>query len=268
MPDFNDLILRFFRDDIGGILITDEAGGILYSDTRSGFLRTEKSNWSVACPKPAEGQKAEAWDLTCSGGRTFIVMTSTLRYDGRLIQLHQLVDNSLYMEMYRNIAEYSKQMKENGDQDTLTRLFNKGKFMALKRSFFRNQETIAIYNLDINNLKKMNDNCGHEAGDNLIRKAAASLKKIEARNVIPFRVGGDEFIVIALHVTRAEAEELLQKWRDGLAELNARDDGIDCQIACGFVFAGKGYNLEELLKVADQRMYDNKIALKSANDVR
>ena len=263
MPDFNDLILRFFRDDIGGILITGEAGGILYSDARSEFLRTEKSNWSVACPQPAEGQKAEAWDLTCSGGRTFIVLTSTLRYDDRLIQLHQLVDNSLYMEMYRNIAEYSKQMKENGDQDSLTRLFNKGKFMAMKRSLFRNQETIAVYNMDVNNLKKMNDTFGHEAGDKLIRKAA-----IEARNVIPFRVGGDEFIVIALHVTHAEAEELLQKWRDGLAELNARDDGIDRQIACGFVFAGKGYNLEELLKVADQRMYDNKIALKSANDVR
>ena len=95
MPDFNDLILRFFRDDIGGILITGEAGGILYSDARSEFLRTEKSNWSVACPQPAEGQKAEAWDLTCSGGRTFIVLTSTLCCDGRFIpykeQLYALI---------------------------------------------------------------------------------------------------------------------------------------------------------------------------------
>ena len=112
--------------------------------------------------------------------------------------------------------------------------------------------------MDVNNLKQMNDIHGHEAGDRLILKAAESLKKIEARNIIPFRVGGDEFIVVAIHVNREEAERILKNWEEGLAELNRRDDGIRCETACGFAFGGEDYDLDEIFQNADEKMYADK----------
>ena len=53
----DELILRFFKEDIGGILITGQNGEILYEDEKTSFIRTEKTNWESACPEPRDGQK-------------------------------------------------------------------------------------------------------------------------------------------------------------------------------------------------------------------
>ena len=260
-------ILRFFRDDIGGILITDESGEILYEDEKTAFIRKEKTNWKTVCPPPVPGQRGEIWDLLLSeSGRTYMGITSTYTDEnGEIRQIHHLVDTTLYMGLYRDMTEYSRNLQQEKERDGLTGLFNKGKFMEMKRTLFSSQDMIAVFNMDVNNLKAVNDRLGHEAGDRMIRKAAESLKRIEARNIMPFRVGGDEFIVIAIHVNREDAEKLRQKWSDGLAELNRVQDGVPCTIACGFVFAEKGYDLEEVLALADQRMYEDKKAGKARN---
>lgn len=261
--DPDQAILHFFRDEIGGILINDGTGNILYEDAVTAFIRREKTNWKAACPKPVRGQKAEMWDLLRSEtGKTYMVVSSTFDHDGELIQIHHLVDTSLYMDLYRDLTEYSKILRTEKDHDGLTGLYNRGKYNEMMRTLFSKQETIAVYNMDVNNLKQVNDTEGHEAGDRLLKKAAESLKKIEARNIIPFRTGGDEFILIAIHVNRAEAEKILAAWREGLAELNRREDGIYCEIACGFVYGEKGYILEDVLALADQLMYEDKVAKK------
>ena len=261
--DVNDLILRFFRDDIGGVLITDAEGNILYTDEKSAFVQREKTNWHAACPRPRAGQKGELWDLLYNeSGDTFMVITSTFLEAGNMLQIHQLIDTSVYMGLYRDISDYSRTLQREKERDGLTGLYNKGKFMSLKGSLFMNQDSIAIYNMDVNNLKYMNDTRGHEAGDRLLQKAAASLRKIEARNILTFRVGGDEFIAVGLHLTREDADKVLQAWEAGLAELNQADDGVRCVIARGMVYGEKGYDLDALLKQADELMYEDKKAKK------
>ena len=261
--DPDQAILHFFRDEIGGILMNDGTGNILYDDAMTAFVKREKTNWKTACPKPARGQKAEMWDLLRSEtGKTYMVVTSSFDHEGELVQIHHLVDTSLYMDMYKDLTEYSKILRTEKDHDELTGLFNRAKYNEMMRTLFCRQETIAVYNLDVNNLKQVNDNVGHEAGDRLLKKAAESLKKVEARNIIPFRTGGDEFMLVAIHVNRAEAEKILAGWQEGLAELNRRKDGIYCEIACGFVYGEKGYIMEEVLALADQRMYEDKVAKK------
>ena len=267
--DLDELILRFFKHDIGRILITDEDGEILYEDAKASAVRQGETNWNIACPKPVYGQRGEMWDLLDSGsGKTYVVFTSTFREDGRLRQIHHLMDTSLYMDLYRDMGEYSKSLQDEKDHDGLTGLYNKGKFLEMKKTIFRDQETIAVFNMDVNNLKGVNDVYGHEAGDRLILKAAESLKKIEARNIFPFRVGGDEFIVVALHVDRAEAERIRTEWEQGLAELNRQDDGIPCEIACGFAFGGEDHDMDEIFDSADRRMYEDKKARKGAGNCR
>ena len=135
MADYSEMILRFFREDIGGILITDEAGEILYSDPVSDFVREDQTNWSVACPVPRIGQKAEPWDLTSfSKKRTVMVLTSTVEDSGKLLQIHELIDITLYITMCRDISRYTKQLRESGDRDSMTGLFNNGKFTSMKNT--------------------------------------------------------------------------------------------------------------------------------------
>ena len=262
--DMDQAILRFFRDDVGGILITGENGEVLYEDGRSAFVRTGRTNWKAACPPPAEGQRNELWDLMCpDSGKTYMVATSSFTDGEGLKQIHHLMDTSLYMDLWREMTDYSRTLRTERDQDSLTGLYNQGKFTEMKQSLFRNQETIAVFNMDVNDLKLMNDTYGHEAGDRLILKAAKSLKEIRSRNVIPFRVGGDEFVVVALHVSRGDAEKIREKWEKALEELNREQDGIPCVIACGFAYGGEGFDPEEVFREADRRMYEDKKAKKN-----
>ncbi len=260
---YEDMILHFIREDIGGIAITGEDGSVLYEDEKAAQFRNGKTNWDTACPPAAPGQKAEMWDLLHSDNKkTYMVVTSTFTDNDGMKQIHHLTDISTYMSLYKDITDYSRVLKTEKDHDGLTGLYNKGKFMEMKRTLFQKQDTIAVLNMDVNNLKHMNDCFGHEAGDRLIRKAAESLKRIEARNVMPFRTGGDEFVVVAIHVTREEAEKIRRDWEDGLAVLNQAEDGIPCVIACGFAFGEKGYDPDEVFALADERMYEDKKAKK------
>lgn len=255
----DNAILRFFRDDVGGIMITGENGEVLFTDEKAAFVQREKTNWKAACPPARPDQRGETWDLLNSdSGRTYMVTTSTFTENGKQKQIHHLADTSLYMGMYRDISDYSRKLRTEKEYDRMTGLYNKGKFMEMNKHLFRTQETIAVFNMDVNNLKQVNDSLGHEAGDRLIRKAAESLKRIAARNVLPFRVGGDEFVVVAIHVSREEAEKIRKKWEEGLAELNRQDDGIRCTVACGFAYGEPGFDPDEVFARADRLMYEDK----------
>lgn len=229
-------ITEFACEDVGGFLITDEDGTTLYEDEVSKQVDRRGSNWAAACPP---------------------------RSEGKLLQFHFMTDVTLYTDIFKKINEYSRSLKEERDHDHLTGLYNKGKFMEMKRKRFRDLNSIAVFNLDVNNLKYMNDTFGHEAGDKLIKKAAESFHRVSSRNVMCFRMGGDEFAMVGMGLSRDEADQLKKTWEDGLAELNQEDDGINCVIACGMVWGEKEYDLEELLEQADKRMYEDKLEKKA-----
>ena len=152
----DEMILRFFRNDIGRILITDEDGKVLYEDAKAASVRQGKTNWKAACPPPTYGQRAEMWDLLDTGsGKTWVVYSSTFREDGHLRQIHHLMDTSLYMGLYRDMSDYSRVLKHQKEHDGMTGLFNKGKFMEMKNTLFAKQETIAVLNMDLNFLITM-----------------------------------------------------------------------------------------------------------------
>lgn len=149
------------------------------------------------------------------------------------------------------------------EHDAMTNLYNKGKYMELVEDHYQNLDSIAILNMDVNNLKKMNDTYGHEAGDNLIIKAAKSVLAIQSEKVKAFRLGGDEFMVIGENLSKEDFEQLLVDWKNAVSMLNQQPDGIEIVIACGAVYGEKGYSLNDLFKAADEKMYEDKKRLKS-----
>lgn len=154
----------------------------------------------------------------------------------------------------------------NSEHDGLTGLYNKAKYLEMKEQKYRTLDTIGIFNLDVNNLKKMNDELGHEVGDKLLIKAANSIRKVTNNKVHGYRMGGDEFLLIACNVTREELDAIKTRWENELARLNTLDDGINCVIAVGVVFWETGYDLDVLMKKADDLMYEDKKAKKKPGE--
>lgn len=152
------------------------------------------------------------------------------------------------------------------EHDHLTGLYNKGKYLERIKEEYPHLSSIAIYNFDVNNLKKMNDEFGHEAGDKLIIKAANSIRAVTGQNVHGYRMGGDEFLMVACDITEQEAGEIKKRWEDELARLNTLSDDIHCVIALGMVYAQAEYDLPQLLTKADELMYQDKKSKKKPGE--
>ena len=145
------------------------------------------------------------------------------------------------------------------EHDKLTGLYNKGKYLARLKNEYPGLDSVAIFNFDVNYLKQTNDRYGHEAGDKLLMKAAESIRRVTSDDVHGYRLGGDEYLMIACNGKAEDVPVLKARWEASLAEVNRTvNDGIPCIIAVGTAFAEKPYDFAELMKVADARMYEDK----------
>ncbi len=162
------------------------------------------------------------------------------------------------IKLYLENGIMQEKLRYESEHDALTGLFNKGKYLEMLDSEYQNMESIGIFNFDVNNLKLMNDKYGHEAGDKLLIKAANSIRKVTNDRVHGYRMGGDEYLLIACNVSREEVDSLKLRWEEELKRLNTLEDGIDCVIAVGVVYGEKGYDFSALSKKADELMYEDK----------
>lgn len=173
---------------------------------------------------------------------------------------------SMYFSMFKLYIENAllrDKVVYESEHDHLTGLYNKAKYSALMNGKFRACENITVFNLDVNYLKRVNDTMGHEAGNTLLRMAADSLKAVaDGEDIFAFRLGGDEFMMVATEADEKKAQKLEKKWRDALAEINENGNGIECVIACGIKTGTKPYDIDEILEEADKLMYQNKREIK------
>lgn len=104
---------------------------------------------------------------------------------------------------------------------------------------------------DLNGLKRINDTQGHEAGDHLIQQSVQTMKALNG-DIAVFRMGGDEFMVIARDVSEQQAQRLVR-------ELRARYQSSGISMALGTVVCQTPIaNIDEVLSRADREMYADK----------
>lgn len=145
--------------------------------------------------------------------------------------------------------------------DPLTGLPNRIRFMEVLGDSLAKGESGALFYLDLNRFKEINDRHGHQEGDRLLTQFADRLQESAPPGALVARLGGDEFAVLVPGLAR-EAEASL--W---IAQLKKKLD-LPCLVAghplpisasvgfCLFPVAGQGLN--EVLLEADSRMYRNK----------
>ncbi|NJD07151.1 MAG: sensor domain-containing diguanylate cyclase [Methylococcaceae bacterium] len=121
---------------------------------------------------------------------------------------------------------------------------------------------IHLFFIDLDHFKDINDRYGHGVGDALLVEIAARLEAASRRSDTVARIGGDEFVVAAATDFRDHPTELLGKLRQVMS-LPFHFDGHQLPVSCSIghaVYPDDAERVEELLQLADQRMYYEKKA--------
>lgn len=143
--------------------------------------------------------------------------------------------------------------------DELTGLYNRrayeGRIEQLEEGM-PNDMTVIL--MDLNGLKNVNDNLGHEAGDEFIREAAKCMTAVYGTRGKIYRTGGDEFIAL-LQLDLDEMEDYVERFAKCV---ESRNEYVHCKlsVACGAVSHEQYPDLDilELVRMADKYMYYDK----------
>lgn len=168
------------------------------------------------------------------------------------------------VEFVRDITEQKEREREIKYllyRDSLTGLYNRRFFEEeMQRLDTKRQLPISIIMADVNGLKIINDSYGHDTGDRLLKKAAEILKKTVREEDILARQGGDEFAILLPNTSSEEVSRVVSRINKEIAAADL--DEIPLSIALGQATKNEpAEELTEVLKKADNRMYQNKLSV-------
>jgi diguanylate cyclase (GGDEF)-like protein len=149
--------------------------------------------------------------------------------------------------------------------DELTQLKNRRGFFELGEQALkiarREQHTMALFFMDLDGLKQINDTLGHMSGDDALRDTAAVLRHTFRGSDIVARLGGDEFVALAHLNSELDVETLCARLREHLQEFNSartRPYQVDLSIGATLVDDPADQDLEAFIARADEAMYREK----------
>lgn len=116
--------------------------------------------------------------------------------------------------------------------------------------------------IDIDNLKQINDTHGHEAGDILIKKVVETIKGGIRESDYLFRMGGDEFMLILPDTDMDNGTIMIDRLRQQTGRESVMGVPVDFSYGLAVFEPDHDNTLDKLMKLADQRMYDQKIKKK------
>ncbi len=150
------------------------------------------------------------------------------------------------------LKEAESNLRYLGTHDALTGLFNRAFFDAeLERLKHERYFPVSVLFADLNDLKKVNDQSGHLAGDRLLQRAAAAFRETLRGGDILARIGGDEYGILLPATDEESVKNLLKRLRHRLAADNL-------SMAIGYSTAHEVTGLSKALHQADDAMYLDK----------
>ena len=170
------------------------------------------------------------------------------------------------IDMTENILSLKRAEKER-DTDILTGIANRRGMDAKIQKLINNDEAhglCAIVMIDVDNLKCINDNVGHTAGDKYIRTVAHKLRDLNPDKCYASRQGGDEFVLLIHNVTQDEIDEIMDKIDDfNDKPLYGLPPDIPLSFSYGLAVSDDLNKYSSMFSKADYRMYENKKLRKS-----
>ena len=158
----------------------------------------------------------------------------------------------------RKMAE--QQLSYISLHDMMTGLYNRAFFEEEMRRIEKSRlRPVSILIGDMDNLKKINDLHGHQAGDVALQSIANILRKCFRPDDLIARIGGDEFSVLLPNVNPEQLEQVKNRVLDQVEFYNqSNSENIQLSLSIGSGTAHAGDLLADVFKLADKRMYQVK----------
>ncbi|WP_079477571.1 GGDEF domain-containing protein [Halobacillus salinus] len=172
----------------------------------------------------------------------------------------QLFESQLYFSWTANVlgilVAYTFLESHSTEQDALTKLYNRQSYEMRLQHLMETKRPFGVVVIDLNGFKQINDQYGHQKGDDLLIEFSRVLRKVFNQDALPARLGGDEFIVIIEEKWKStetyveEISRFLKRSNDPLVR--------DLSFCYGYQCFSEGMSKEELYTTADEKMYKSK----------
>lgn len=176
--------------------------------------------------------------------------------DGNIVGIIALINDVTETELLKRELEWRART------DELTGLGNHRAYHEAVRAIPHSDEfPIAIISADCDELKRINDTYGHVVGDEYIRMAAMMFKASLPEDAKSFRTGGDEFIALLPHSTKAQADEIVKAMEQQCEQFKLQERSVSISYGTAEI-AGPDDNVVNAVARADRAMYVSKAARK------
>ena len=192
-------------------------------------------------------------------------------HTGRWFQIKDSIikwfdDRDVHMEIATDITdqkEYEKTLEHYASTDMMTGLLNRDWGCRVIQDVIdhRKDEDMCICFIDVDGLKKANDNLGHQIGDKMLVHIVTSIRTAIRSSDIMCRWGGDEFLGL-MHCNEMQARQLMKRVISKLKKMNQdKQLPYKLSISYGLVSVNEhpDRSMEELVSIADSRMYEQKM---------
>tara|TARA_R110002110_G_scaffold406421_1_gene626424 strand:+ start:244609 stop:245781 length:1173 start_codon:yes stop_codon:yes gene_type:complete len=159
------------------------------------------------------------------------------------------------------LIEYQHHLSHLATEDPLTRLLNRrgledALHISLAHATRQGLPTSAVM-VDIDHFKRINDNFGHDTGDQLIRQIALLLQRLSRSSDVVARIGGEEFLLILPDTPLDAARALAERIRCAVGDhaLLADNQRIPVTVSLGVASMNGGVDLDTLIQEANRAMY-------------
>lgn len=175
-----------------------------------------------------------------------------------------------------SLSNLNSRLLEITETDSLTHVKNRNSYSIKEKEYntkikVSSKTAFGIGMFDVNNLKTVNDELGHEAGDEYIINSCMMICKIFKRSPV-YRLGGDEFLVFLQGDDYEDRDRLLEMLRAQIKDLDSQDIPLveKLSVASGIAIYDPGVDscVADVLKKADELMYENKVFMKGSKNVR
>lgn len=162
-------------------------------------------------------------------------------------------------------AEHEQTLWRLANYDSLTTLANRSlirsRLQQLVAKSHRHGAKFAVIYLDLDGFKKVNDEFGHDCGDNLLKHVASCLLQVFRIEDTVARIGGDEFIVLIENLDNdGELKSICSKINEALVNCSFLDGkALHIRFSIGYaIYPDDGCSVDALINSADKRMYQDK----------
>ncbi|KLU62404.1 diguanylate cyclase DosC [Peptococcaceae bacterium CEB3] len=264
-----EVVERILEEVQVGLTLLDREGNLVWSNAVARRLfgwQGEGPGNILACHKP-EAKEAVGKKLVDAGQAK--EWHRIMRIDNRFIEnVYSFVvipeKFSGVMMFSRDVSERENMINdvwEKASHDPLTKLFNRQEFDRVYQNIVHSSKhgskPFGLIMVDVNELKFVNDTYGHPAGDQLLIQTGRILQACVREQDSVFRLGGDEFVLIVASDKDSTLQAICSRIRRQ-CESSREELGMKVSLSVGTCLSSEVTRAEEVLSVADKRMYEDK----------